>query len=389
MKNLSQALSDLGHTVEIVSGPPGLSMTNGIQVHRMPSLDLYNSQDPFRTPSLRELYDPINLMEWLSVSTMGFPEPFIFGLRAYQFLQSRKQHYDIVHDNQSLSYGVWAISQFLPTIATIHHPVTVDRDIEIKATRNYFKKLKHLRWYSFIGMQKRVVRKLNHFVTVSQCALEDITQEFNLSPKRFSIVPNGINTERFRPLPEIPREKNRIITTTSADTPLKGLYFLLHAVARIVQDHPIRLIIVGQPKKNSGILRQIQKLNLGERIRFTGPLSQDAFTREYARATLAIVPSIYEGFGLPAGEAMACGVPVVSTTGGALPEVVGDAGMLVPPGDAKALSAAIRHLLDHPHEAAALGKAGYMRVQRQFTWKQAAKQTVAAYRKVIHDHRRL
>jgi glycosyltransferase involved in cell wall biosynthesis len=389
VKNLSCALSHLGHKVEIVSGPPGLFLDDGIPVHRVPTLDLYNPYDLFRTPSLKELSDPVNLMEWLSVSTMGFPEPFIFGLRAYNFLKTRRQCYDIIHDNQSLSYGVWAISRFLPTIATIHHPVTVDRNIAIRTTPNFLKKLKYLRWYSFVGMQKRAVRKLYHFITVSKCAKDDICKEFKINKKRFTIVPNGIDIDLFHPLPQITRENNRIITTNSSDTPLKGLAYLLQAVARIVPSHPIRLIVVGSPKKDSGILQLIKKLNLGQIVRFTGPLNNTEFVKEYAKATMAVVPSIYEGFGLPAGEAMACGVPVISTTGGALPEVVGDAGILVPPGNSEALFSAILDLLSHPKKAAAIGQAGYHRVKAQFTWRKAAIKTVTAYKEVLRDYGRL
>ena len=108
--------------------------------------------------------------------------------------------------------------------------------------------------------------------------------------------------------------------------------------------------------------------------------------RQYAQAALAVIPSVYEGFGLPAGEAMACGVPVVSTTGGALPEVVGDAGVLVPPADPDALATAISDVLDHPQKAQTLARAGYERVHRHFTWKAAAEKTVAAYRKAIDDY---
>lgn len=389
VKNLSRALSDLGHQVEIVSGPPDLCLNNDITVHRMPGLDLYNPDDLFRTPSLKELSDPINLMEWLGVATMGFPEPFIFGLRAQNFLKTRKQHYDIIHDNQSLSYGIWAISRWMPTIATIHHPITIDRDIAVRAAGNFFKKVQHLRWYSFVGMQKRVARRLPRFITVSKCARNDICREFKLPKKRFYIAPNGIDTRRFHPVPDIARQKNRIITTTSSDTPLKGLSFLLYAVARIAKIRPIRLIVVGTPKKHGGILDLVHKLSLNKIVRFTGPLNDMEFVREYAKATLAVIPSIYEGFGLPAGEAMACRVPVISTTGGALPEVVGDAGILVPPQDANALFDAILDLLHHPPKAAALGQAGYQRVTTCFTWQQAALKTVAAYYEVLRDYGRL
>jgi len=389
LKNLSRALHKLGHNVEVVSGPPDPMLDTDIRLYQLPCLDLYNPADPFRVPTLKELRNPINLMEWLGVSSMGFPEPFTFGIRAYLFLRNQFKRFDIIHDNQSLSYGIWAIKKFVPTIATIHHPVTVDRDIAIKTVSAWWKKAKYLRWYSFIGMQKRVSRTFSHIVTVSERARQDISREFKIPSTKFRVVPNGINTELFYPLAGIEREHNRIIVTNSADTPLKGLYYLLQSVAVLDQTHPIKLVVIGTPKKNGGIVKLIRKLGIGSAVRFTGRISDDEFRRQYARATMAVVPSVYEGFGLPVGEAMACGVPVISTTGGALPEVVGDAGLLVSPADPDALTKAIKTLLDHPEQASALGHAGYERVWEHFTWEKAAQKTVAAYREVIRDHGRL
>jgi len=389
IKNLSRALKDLGHFVDVISGPPDLLLDKDIPVFRLPSLDLYDPDDPFRIPSLKELSNPINLIEWLGVSTMGFPEPFTFGIRAYQFLRNKYHKYDILHDNQSLSYGIWSISRFVPTIATIHHPITIDRNIEIKAASSSWKKMKQMRWYSFIGMQKRVARALSRIITVSRSARDDISKDFKIPTKRFKIVPNGINTDLFYPMPDIKREKNRIIVTNSADIPLKGLLYLLQAVAEISKRRKIRLIVIGSPKKNGTIVKLITKLGIGNLITFTGRIDEKQYVRQYAKATVAVVPSVYEGFGLPAGEAMACGVPVISTTGGALPEVVGNAGVIVPPADSDALAEAITKLLDKPAMARSLATAGYKRVQDNFTWKRAAEKTVAAYREVIRDYSRL
>lgn len=388
LKQLSRALADLGHHVEVLSGPPDPQLDGDIPVHRVPSLDLYDPADPFRLPRPAELASLPNVYEWLNVSTMGFPEPFLFGLRAYQFLQRNGHRYDVIHDNQSLSYGLWALSRRLPTLATIHHPITVDLDIAIRAERYFWRKLKQLRWYSFIHMQKQVARTLPYILTVSECARRDISRDFTIPLERFRIVPNGINTDLFYPLPDVQRDSHRIIVTNSADTPLKGLVYLLHAIAEIRRRRPVRLVVIGQPKPNGTIERLVRKLNLADQVSFTGRISSAAFVREYARAGMAVVPSVYEGFGLPAGEAMACGVPVIATTGGALPEVVGDAGILVPPRDTPALAAAIENLLDDPAKAAALGQRGYQRVQAHFTWQRAAEKTVAAYREVIHDYRR-
>jgi glycosyltransferase involved in cell wall biosynthesis len=235
-------------------------------------------------------------------------------------------------------------------------------------------------------MQKRVARRLSHIITVSKTASIDISRDFNISLDRFRIIPNGISTDLFYPIPEIPREKNRLIVTNSADIPLKGLYYLLRAVSKVAQKRPVNLTVVGTPEKNGYSQRLIQKLGIENLIRFTGRITNDQFVREYARATAAVVPSVYEGFGLPVGEAMACAVPVISTTGGALPEVVGNAGILVPPADHQALASAILTILDQPQEAQKLGRAGYERVHQNFTWLKAAEKTVAAYREAIYDH---
>ncbi len=386
LKNLSQALVELGHRVEIVTGPPDPMIDNGIPVHHLRGLDLYNPDDPFRTPSLQELTDSINLLEWLGVSTMGFPEPLTFGFRAYRFLHNKLRRFDIIHDNQGLSYGIWRLRRLIPMVATIHHPITRDRKIAIRAADGFRGKVKQMRWYSFVDMQKKVARSFSHIITVSKCARDDISRDFQIPAPKFRIAPNGIDTTHFYPLPEIQRRANRIITTTSADTPLKGLRYLLEAVARIKHSRAIKLVIVGTAPTRGLIPKLIKNLGVSACIRFTGPIDNDEFVRQYALASTAVVPSLYEGFGLPAGEAMACGTPVISTTGGALPEVVGDAGLLVPPADADALAAAILRLLDHPGEAHRLGQAGYQRVHRLFTWRKAAQATVAAYREAIHDH---
>jgi glycosyltransferase involved in cell wall biosynthesis len=387
IRNLSRALCDLGHQVDVISGPEYPVIDNGVRLIKLPGMDLYNPKDLFRMPTMAELGDWANFVEWFGIATMGFSEPLAFGMRARAFLKHQSRRYDVVHDNQSLAYGLWSIKRRIPTVATIHHPITVDRALEIKAEIHPWRKFKQVRWYSFINMQKRVARTLPYIITVSKCARKDISRDFKIPQRRFSIIPNGINTDLFYPMPEIAREKNRIIVTNSADTPLKGLFFLLQAVAEISKQRDIRLIVVGAPKKNSQVARLIRTLDIGDRVTFTGRISHDEFVKEYARASVAVIPSVYEGFGLPAGEAMACGIPVISTTGGALPEVVGDAGILVPPANAAALTRAIIDILDHPELARRLGAAGYQRVQQHLTWTAAARKTVDVYRKAIHDHR--
>jgi glycosyltransferase involved in cell wall biosynthesis len=384
IKRISKALQDLGHHIEVITGPPYPDLDEGIVLHRLQNLDLYNPNDLFRTPSLHELRSPANLLEWLGVSSGGFPEPFTFGLRAYNFFKSKKIHYDIVHDNQCLAYGIWGIRSLgFPLVATIHHPITVDKEVEFKAARNIIKKLQVLRWYSFIRMQKQVSRRLSHIITVSEVSKTDIAEQFRIPDQRFRVVPNGINTDIFHPLSGVERKKNHIMVTNSADTPLKGLPYLLKAVAALKKKRDIKLTVIGKPKENGHVASLVRNLGIADVVRFTGRISDEDFAAYYAKTTIAVVPSIYEGFGLPAGEAMACGVPVISTTGGALPEVVGDAGILVAPGDSHALEEAIVALLDNPDKCGELGKAGYERVQKNFTWQKAAERTVDVYREAM------
>lgn len=389
IRNLSRALKDLGHDVDVLAGPPDPLLHDDIPITKIQTLDLYNPEALFRTPSFDELKQPINFIEWLGISTMGYSEPFSFGLRAYVHLKDKFDKYDIVHDNQCLSYGIWAISRRIPTVATIHHPMTVDRKLAVQSVSSIWKKFKHIRWYSFIGMQKRVSRRLPKIITVSEFSRDDISREYKIAKSKFEVVPNGINTELFYPLPHIPREQGRIIVTNSADTALKGLYYLLQAVEMVSKKRKIKLIVIGTPKKNGGIVKLIQSLKIAHLVKFTGRISNEEFVREYAKASMAVVPSLYEGFGLPVGEAMACAVPVITTTGGALPEVAGDAAETVPPANPQAIADAIIRLMDDPKRAKALGEAGYKRVLENFTWEKAAENVVKTYREVMRDYGRV
>lgn len=386
IRHLSHALSDLGHDVEVIAGPPDPMVNNKVKLTMLETLDLYNPEDLFRTPSLNELKNPINLIEWLDISTLGFPEPLTFGMRVKQYLNKTKQEYDIIHDNQSLSYSILSLARRMPVTATIHHPMTVDRRLAVQSTKSFLKKVKALRWYSFITVQKYVAQRLSSIITVSKSSKKDIAKEFNIPESRFSTIPIGIDTTSFYPMETIKRDPNRIIVTNSADTPLKGLYHLLYAVKNVLKTRRIKLVVIGSPKKKGGIEKLIKKLDIGRYIEFTGRVGNEQFVKEYAKASIAVIPSLYEGFGLPVGEAMACRIPVICTTGGALPEVAGDATKLVPPGNAKALEKAILELMDDPSKQEELAQKGYNRVQKEFTWEKTAVRTVQAYREAINAY---
>lgn len=384
---LSKALVEQGHTVDVISGPPYPELDPRVRLIKLPSLDLYATERRFRAALDRRLLRPLELYEYLSVLSGGFPEPYTFGVRAYRYLKRHGHEYDIVHDNQTLCYSLLDIQRklHLPVVATLHHPITVDREIALKAARTRTLRWLIRRWYSFLRMQGKVVRQLDHVLTVSEQSQRDIERDFGRPAAATQVVHNGIDTEVFRPLPDVAPEPDTLIVTASADAPLKGLRYLLKAVARLERaGRPVRLTVVGRLGENSPTARLIRRLGIADRVRFVTGLSTEELVRAYNRAAIAVAPSLYEGFGLPAGEAMACGTPVVSTTGGALPEVVGNAGVTVPPGDDRALAAAIGELLADEPRRRALRDAGRERIVTHFDWQRVASDVVTAYQRALN-----
>lgn len=390
VKHLSKALIDLGHEVDVLSGPPYPHLDPQVRLHKIPSLDLYNTEHPFRPRKVSELANLLNMYEYLTMCYGKFPEPFTFGVRAYRYLQKSKKKYDVVHDNQCLAYGIGKIAQeIVPTIATIHHPITFDKQEYLKAAKTELKKRRVKRWFSFIDMQKKVARQLSHIVTVSECSKNDIANEFSIHLSKFRVVPNGVDNVYFYPVQNDSRPENSIIVTNSSDTPIKGLKYLLEAVAQIRKKQSVTLTVIGEPKKDGSIVKLVAELGIGDIVHFTGRIKNEEFAGYYSNATIAVVPSLYEGFGLPAAEAMACGVPLISTSGGALPEVVGDAGIIVPPADADALAKEIMFLLKSHDQRKKMAQAGIDRVNAVFNWPVAAREMVNIYRETIDGYGRV
>lgn len=383
IRYLSKALVDAGHRVDVISGPPYPHLDPRVRLIQLPSLDLFeNGLLSLRPHHLRSM---TNIIEWTSKLTGGFAEPYTFGRRAVKFLHERGHEYDLIHDNQSLSWGMLELQRMgLPLVTTVHHPITSDLRIALAAARNPWERLLIRRWHLFLNMQKRVVQQLHNVVTVSDCSRQDIARDFGLQPAGISVVHNGIDNEVFKPLPGVDRLPRRLMATCSADAPLKGTRYLLRAYARLLERYPdLELLLVSKPLPGGKTEKLVARLGIGDRVRFVSGISTEAMVRYYAEATVAVVPSVYEGFGLPAGEAMACGVPVVSTDGGALPEVVGDAGVIVPARDVDAMADAIATLLEDPDRRSRLGAAGRARIDEKFCWRVCAREMTDYYQDVL------
>ena len=387
VRHLSRELAALGHHVEVLSGPPYPDLDPAVRLVELPSLDFYRADNPLRKTVFLDIRGPVDLLEYLMLCTAAFPEPLTFSIRAWRHLRGRVQDFDIVHDNQCLAYGLLGIERAgLPVLATLHHPVTVDRELDLAHARTLRRKLTLRRWYGFLRMQRKVAPRLRRIVTVSDCSKLDIEKQMGVPADHMAVVPVGVDHLRFRPLAHVARVPGRLMTTASADVPMKGLAHLLEAVAKLRTERDVELVVIGKPREESGALRTIDRLGLRDAVRFVNGVDDQRIVELYAEAEVAVVPSLYEGFSLPAIEAMACGVPLVATNGGALPEVVGDhddTALVVPPADPGALAVAIGRLLDDERLRARIGAAGRARVLDRYTWRATAERTAEEYRRVL------
>ena len=389
VRHLSRGLVGLGHDVEVFSGQPYPELDPGVRLTKVPSLDLYRDPDPFRTPHLREIRDRVDLLEVATMWTAGFPEPRTFSLRAARLLRGRRDDFDVVHDNQTLGYGMLDIERAgLPLVTTIHHPITFDRRVDLAAATSWRRRVTLRRWYGFLRMQAKVARRATTVLCPSASSASDVVADFGVDPARITVVPLGVD-DVFIP-PALPRVPGRLVAMASADTPLKGVSTLLEAFAKLRTERDLELLLVSRPAPDGPTERLVDRLGLAGCVRFVDGLSDAELAGVVGSAEVACVPSLYEGFSLPTAEAMACATPLVVSRAGAIPEVVGPPGLcadLVTPGDVGELAAALGALLDDPDRRASMGAAGRRRARSEFSWQAVAEATARAYADAVDVRR--
>jgi glycosyltransferase involved in cell wall biosynthesis len=392
-RHLTKALVDLGHHVEVFGGQPYPVLDDRIELHRLRSLDIFNDQYPGRLPGYWELKSWPDVVETMRFLGGQFSEPLAFSKRALRELRGRRGDFDLVHDNQCLGWDILKIEKMIPTIVTLHHPITKDRELEMSHAKTRRKRRSLKRWYSFVEMQGKVASRMPRIVVVSENSIKDIHEDMHVPLDRMRLVPVGVDPDLFTPMPHVPRQPGRLITTASADVALKGLSYLLEAMAKLRTERDVRLTIIGKPRPGHS-MDLIESLGLRPHIDFVSGVPDERIVELYAEAELAVVPSLYEGFSLPAIEAMATGTCLVATDGGALPEVTGTDGDTVlqcPAGDADALAAAIRRGLEDSALRDRIGAAGRRRVVERWSWRHCAQLTVDQYREVLampHNQKR-
>jgi len=387
---LSSELQRMGHQVHVIVGPPYPQIPEGVVAHKVENLNFYDTgakatlrQNPSR------VLTPLNLYELAATRLWMFPEMFAFSIRAYFKLRQLLPEYrfDIIHDNQTLAYGILLMKTFgIPIVATIHHPLPIDKKADIAQARNFRERLGRVMFYPFF-MQHLVSRRMDRVITVSRSSAMETRDAFGVREEKLRVVYNGIDTATFKKMEEVRKEPYSLIVVANTRDRKKGVFYLLQAVRLLKGDLPVKLTIVDDPDPEEGFAPYlVRKYDLEDVVSFTGRLSTPELVKHYCQAEIAVTASTYEGFGLPAAEAMACSTPVVATTAGALPEVVEDgvSGILVPPADPHALAGAIKLLLGDENLRRNMGEEGRKRVERHFSWREAAKETLAIYEEVLH-----
>lgn len=389
---IARELVKLGHEVHVIQGPPYFPPMEGVHIHYVSNHNYFNKKKDYIKPHKPfATLSPINFYEFVASKFGIFPEIEAFSFRAYFKLRKllKIHKFDIIHDNQNLGYGFLLIKTLgIPFISTIHHPLSIDRSTWFEYPSEFSLKVKRVLYYPLI-MQGFVARRLDHIITVSHDSAREITKAFRIKPGKMSVVYNGMDTEFFRPLKNVKKTPGSVLFVGNVEDRKKGVVYLLKALT--LTKHKVNLTVVdGGAPNRTYVTKWIDNFGLNDRIHFTGKIPGEKLLELYSRNQIAVSPSLYEGFGFPAAEAMACELPLIASDGGALPEVVGEhmkTGYTVEARDPFGLAKAIDYLMDHPEVREKMGKAARKRIQQVFTWENAAREMVKVYQEVIDAYR--
>ncbi len=394
---LAREMARLGHQVHVLVGPPYPDPMPFASVDELPNRQFWAkwvlgqkdqivpAQDPL------QVLRPLNFYE-LAASRLGFlPEPFAFSVRSFRHIAQHLrngQGFDLVHDVQCLGYGLLGLQALgLPVVTTVHHPLSVDRRASFVRAQTFSDALGAMKFYP-IGMQSFVARRLECIFTSSEVSARQIAQDFRVSPDRIRNVRNGIDTELFSPDPTVKKSETELLCVGRSADPNKGITTLIKTLAHLPSH--VTLTLVDDDSPANQVRQWASEAGVLDRLFLTGRVNSADLVGLYRRAAVVVVPSRYEGFGLPAVEAMACGTPVVATRAGALPEVIEQTGggVLAEPDNPESIADAIRSLLASPETRALLAKRGRERVASTLSWPSVAKATVDIYAEIVERSRR-
>ena len=387
--DISKALTERGHKVDIISGPPYPKVPEGVNLIKLPGLDLFQTfsfKERIKIFKNKKKKNILDYFEFCSVLLGGFPEMKTFGHRCHNYL-IQNTDYDTVIDNQSLSYGMLEIQKIFPFIEIIHHPITKDYKHDLLANNKLLYRLSRYRWYSFLNMQKRVAPKIKNIITPSSNSSQDIAKDFRCNESNITVIHNGLDVNIFVPYEDIKRDPLKLITTASADVPLKGLDYTLTALSILKNEFQnMNLTVIGKLKKDGHTSRLIEKLGISDSIVFKTNLTKKEIAEEYAKSSVAIVSSLYEGFGYPVIEAMSCSTPLIAANTSSIPELIGNYATLIPPKDSTSLANSIKLIINNYDKYKSISNKGRDHIIKNFNWLKITDEYEDSIYKAIDEH---
>ena len=387
--DISKALTERGHKVDIISGPPYPKVPEGVNLIKLPGLDLFQTfsfKERIKIFKNKKKKNILDYFEFCSVLLGGFPEMKTFGHRCHNYL-IQNTDYDAVIDNQSLSYGMLEIQKIFPFIEIIHHPITKDYKHDLLANNKLLYRFSRYRWYSFLNMQKRVAPKIKNIITPSSNSSQDIAKDFRCNESNITVIHNGLDVNIFVPYEDIKRDPFKLITTASADVPLKGLDYTLTALSILKNEFQnMNLTVIGKLKKDGHTSRLIERLGISDSIVFKTNLTKKEIAEEYAKSSVAIVSSLYEGFGYPVIEAMSCSTPLIAANTSSIPELIGNYATLIPPKDSTSLANSIKLIINNYDKYKSISNKGRDHIIKNFNWLKITDEYEDSIYKAIDEH---
>tara|TARA_B110000003_G_scaffold107730_1_gene110243 strand:- start:1681 stop:2928 length:1248 start_codon:yes stop_codon:yes gene_type:complete len=387
--DISKALTERGHKVDIISGPPYPKVPEGVNLIKLPGLDLFQTfsfKERIKIFKNKKKKNILDYFEFCSVLLGGFPEMKTFGHRCHNYL-IQNTDYDAVIDNQSLSYGMLEIQKIFPFIEIIHHPITKDYQHDLLANNKILYRFSRYRWYSFLNMQKRVAPKIKNIITPSSNSSQDIAKDFRCNESNITVIHNGLDVNIFVPYEDIKRDPLKLITTASADVPLKGLDYTLTALSILKNEFQnMNLTVIGKLKKDGHTSRLIERLGISDSIVFKTNLTKKEIAEEYAKSSVAIVSSLYEGFGYPVIEAMSCSTPLIAANTSSIPELIGNYATLIPPKDSTSLANSIKLIINNYDKYKSISNKGRDHIIKNFNWLKITDEYEDSIYKAIDEH---
>ena len=383
IKNISEALHNRGHEITIFSGNPLPEVNKAIKVIRIETPGFFETFDSLERLKIFSSLEKnrLNFMDFFETFTGTFTEPVFFGERLVKnkYFQETVDEFDIFHDNQSISSYPETVLKKLVT--TLHHPIHVDKEIDLASEKSFLSRLSIKRWYSFLNFQKKNLKAVKKVISPSLSSKNDICRYFDYPSKNISVIWNGINLDDCK-FHQRESFSANFVTIISADVPMKNLKTVLKALYLLKQDGlNAKLTILGDLREDNKKL--IDRLGLTKEITYKSKLPRKQLIQALNNADIGIAPSEYEGFGFPLVEMIATGLPVIVSDKASLPELAGNAGLIFNSDDSNDLKEKMKELVENETLRNKVTENSKLRRDDFFGWDEYAKKLEDLYKEII------